>query len=106
MKKALLISLLLATSTSVLADTNSSDTKADPEDPCVMVTCLSGKLTGDSGGDDCDAAEGNFFKIVEKKHGDFLPDHTAQSRLKKLNQCASAPGDIVTKIISKFGRMM
>ena len=107
MKKLLLTALLLSASVTALADDNEDLTAvADPQDPCTIAFCMGGKVTGNSGGDDCEAAEGNFFKIVEKgKHGSFRPDATAKSRLKKLNECNKAPADMISGIISKFGRV-
>ncbi|WP_224679589.1 IncN plasmid KikA protein [Escherichia coli] len=40
------------------------------EDPCKVIMCMAGKLTGDSGGSECNSAEAAFFNIVKKnKHG-------------------------------------
>lgn len=105
MKKIVFTALLLTASATALAGDNLEEA-ADPQDPCTIAFCMGGKLTGNSGGSDCDAAEKNFFKIVEKgKHGAFRPDATAKSRLKKLNQCPSAGADMISSIISKFGRI-
>jgi hypothetical protein len=49
---------------------------------CIKVLCQSGK----------------------NKHG-FLPNHTADARKKKLNECPSADAGTVNKIISSFGRL-
>ncbi|MBD3706480.1 conjugal transfer protein [Klebsiella pneumoniae] len=40
----------------------------------------------------------------KNKHG-FLPDHTADARKKKLNECPAADAGTVSKIISSFGRL-
>ncbi|TFR61791.1 IncN plasmid KikA protein, partial [Escherichia coli] len=34
------------------------------EDPCKVIMCMAGKLTGDSGGSECNSAEAAFFNIV------------------------------------------
>ncbi|EOX8956952.1 TrbM/KikA/MpfK family conjugal transfer protein [Enterobacter hormaechei] len=81
-----------------------ADESADPNDPCAMVLCLAGKLDGSSPVE-CDPMYKNFMNIKKKnKHG-FLPDHTADARKNKLNECPSADGGIVDKIINKFGRL-
>ena len=77
---------------------------ADPNDPCAMVLCLAGKLDGSSPAE-CDPMYKKFMSIKKKKHGDFLPDHTADARKDKLNECPSADGGFVDKIINKFGRL-
>ena len=77
---------------------------ADPNDPCAMVLCLAGKLDGSSPAE-CDPMYRNFMNIKKKKHGDFLPDHTADARRKKLNGCPAAGGEVIDKIINKFGRL-
>lgn len=77
---------------------------ADPDDPCAMFLCMAGKLNGGNPAE-CDPMYKNFMSIKKKnKHG-FLPDHTADARKGKLNECPSADGGIVDKIISKFGRL-
>jgi hypothetical protein len=74
-------------------------------DACEVVLCMYGKTTGNSGGDECHAAERSFFTIVKKnKHG-FLPDHTADARESFLLECDSADPEIISQIISKFGRV-
>ncbi|VCZ87671.1 hypothetical protein BANRA_05169 [Klebsiella pneumoniae] len=37
------------------------------EDPCKVIMCMAGKLTGDSGGSECNSAEAAFFNIVKKE---------------------------------------
>ncbi|EGD4232521.1 IncN plasmid KikA protein [Salmonella enterica subsp. enterica serovar Meleagridis] len=79
-------------------------------DPCKVIMCMSGKLTGNSGGSECNSAEAAFFNIVKKnKHG-FLPNHTRDARKEFLNQCPDngAGGrntEIIDKIISKYGKV-
>lgn len=100
MKKTAIAAALLcaAITTPAFAD------DADPNDPCAMVLCLAGKLDGSSPAE-CDPMYKKFMSIKQKKHGDFLPDHTAKKRRNKLNECPSADGGIVDKIINKFGRL-
>jgi hypothetical protein len=74
-------------------------------EPCEVVLCMYGKATGNGGGKECRSAERSFFNIVKKnKHG-FLPSHTADARKAFLLECQSADTEIVSQIISKFGRM-
>jgi len=74
-------------------------------DPCEVVLCMYGKTTGNGGENECRSAERTFFNIVKKnKHG-FLPSHTADARKAFLLECQSADTEIVSQIISKFGRM-
>jgi hypothetical protein len=74
-------------------------------DACEVVLCMYGKTTGNVGGNECRSAERSFFAIVKKnKHG-FLPSHTADARKEFLLECKSADPEIISQIISKFGRM-
>lgn len=74
-------------------------------DACEVVLCMYGKVTGNSGGNECHSAERSFFNIVKKnKHG-FLPDHTADARESFLLECESVDPAIISQIISKFGRI-
>jgi hypothetical protein len=93
--------MLCALSSPVFAAENDT---ADPGDPCAMVLCLAGKLNGSSPAE-CDPMYKSFMSIKKKKHGDFLPDHTADARRDKLNNCPSADGGVVNKIIDRFGRL-
>ena len=74
-------------------------------DPCEVVLCMFGKATGNSGGSACSSAERDFFNIVKKKKGAFLPDHTADARKQLLGQCKAADPASIAQIISKFGRV-
>ena len=75
------------------------------DDACEVVLCMYGKMTGNGGGSECHPAERFFFRIVKKnKHG-FLPSHTADARKAFLLECESADPEIISQIISKFGRM-
>jgi len=91
---ALLLCIMESYSTSLMA-----------ADACEVVLCMYGKATGNGGGNECHSAERTFFNIVKKnKHG-FLPNHTADARKSFLLECNSADQAIISKIISKFGRM-
>lgn len=100
---ALLLGSLLVTST-VHAESEESK-------QCRMVACMAGKVGGKYGnvdGSDCAGPIADFFSIKDKKHGDFLPDHSAKKRLKELNKCKdelSQNTGVVNDIISKFGRL-
>lgn len=75
-------------------------------DACETALCMFGKLTGNSGGNECHSAERSFFKIVKRnKHG-FIPSKTANARKAFLLECKSADPAIVSQIISKFGRVL
>ncbi len=77
------------------------------EDPCKVIMCMAGKLTGDSGGSECNSAEAAFFNIVKKnKHG-FLPNHTKDARKAFLNECpdngeGGSNQSMISQIISKY----
>lgn len=101
MNKSVITAVLLCT---FVAGTAQAEEKADPNDPCAMVLCLAGKLDGSSPAE-CDPMYSKFMSIKKKNKNGFLPDHTADARKKKLNECPSADGGIVDKIISKFGRL-
>ncbi len=79
------------------------------EDPCKVIMCMAGKLTGDSGGSECNSAEAAFFNIVKKnKHG-FLPNHTRDARKAFLNECpdngeGGSNQSMISQIISKYGK--
>lgn len=74
-------------------------------DPCEVVICMYGKVTGNSGGGSCNSAERDFFNIIKKNKQGFLPNHTADARKALLVQCKAAEPSVINKIISKFGRM-
>ncbi|MEJ3301477.1 TrbM/KikA/MpfK family conjugal transfer protein [Escherichia coli] len=74
-------------------------------DPCEVVLCMYGKVTGNSGGSECSRPEKDFFNIIKKnKHG-FLANHTSDARKAFLNQCTTAPAEYIGKIISKYGKV-
>ncbi|RRE05385.1 IncN plasmid KikA protein [Klebsiella pneumoniae] len=80
------------------------------EDPCKVIMCMAGKLTGDSGGSECNSAEAAFFNIVKKnKHG-FLPNHTKDAVKAFLNECpdngeGGSNQSMISQIISKYGKV-
>jgi len=74
-------------------------------DPCEVVLCMYGKVTGNGGSSECSSPEKDFFNIIKKnKHG-FLANHTSDARKAFLNQCTTAPAEYVSKIISKYGKV-
>ncbi|EBI3997570.1 conjugal transfer protein [Salmonella enterica] len=75
-------------------------------DPCKVVLCMYGKVTGNSGGSECSSAEKAFFKRNSfKKHHRFNPAKTADMRKDFLLECKEADPNSIEKIISKFGRI-
>ncbi|TDN48064.1 TrbM/KikA/MpfK family conjugal transfer protein [Scandinavium goeteborgense] len=115
MKKLLIITVLMLPVMGYAADPlygefgdmadSASNQHANSDDPCTILFCMAGKAQGGSGGADCDPAVKKFMSIIKKKHGDFSPSRTANARRDKLNECPSADGGLVDKVISKFGRM-
>jgi hypothetical protein len=67
-------------------------------EPCEVVLCMYGKATGNVGGKECRSAERSFFNIVKMNKNGF-------ARKAFLLECQSADTEIVSQIISKFGRM-
>ncbi|MBW3779591.1 conjugal transfer protein [Aeromonas veronii] len=75
-------------------------------DPCEVVICMMGKVTGQSGGDACKDAIRSFFDIREfGRKGRFSPAQTANARKGMLGQCKAARPREINQIISKFGRV-
>lgn len=73
-------------------------------DPCEVVICMMGKVTGHSGGSDCNDAIKSFFDIRKfGKRGVFLPWKTADARKGMLGQCKAADPRDIAKIINGFG---
>ncbi|OVZ83559.1 conjugal transfer protein [Yersinia kristensenii] len=74
-------------------------------DPCEVVICMYGKVTGNSPSE-CNSAEGQFFSInAFKKKGRFDPTKTADMRKSLLGSCPMADPSKISEIISKFGRI-
>ena len=75
-------------------------------DPCEVVLCMFGKVTGNSGGSECSSAEKAFFNINSfKKKGRFDPSKTSNMRKALLGECKAADPAAIAKIISQFGRI-
>ncbi|BET64936.1 hypothetical protein [Yersinia pseudotuberculosis] len=75
-------------------------------DVCEVVTCMYGKMTGGDGGEDCRAAERDFFSLnAFKKKGRFDPTKTADMRRSLLTGCSGADPKDIADIISKFGQI-
>ncbi|WP_210461823.1 conjugal transfer protein [Pantoea ananatis] len=98
MKKTVTAAALLCLAASLTAPAHAAD-------PCEMVMCMWGKVTGNSGGDDCKGPEKAFFDKVKKKKGKFSPSETADARKEMLMGCKGADPLSIAEIISKFGRM-
>jgi hypothetical protein len=101
MKKTVLTAAMLCI---FAAGSVQAEETANADDPCAMFLCLAGKLDGSSP-TECDPMYNKFMSIKKKNEHGFLPDHTAEARQGKLNECPSADGGIIEKIISKFGRL-
>ncbi|MDV5663177.1 TrbM/KikA/MpfK family conjugal transfer protein [Klebsiella pneumoniae] len=101
MKKTVTTAVLLC---AFAAGTAHAEEKADPNDPCAMVLCLAGKLDGSSPAE-CDPMYKKVLCQSGKRINMVLPDHTADARKKKLNECPAADAGTVSKIISSFGRL-
>ncbi|ECC1675598.1 IncN plasmid KikA protein [Salmonella enterica] len=79
-------------------------------DPCAVIVCMGGKLTGNSGGSDCNSAEAAFFNIVKKKKHGFSPGRTKDAREQFLNECPDEGEggnnkSLIKQIISKYGKV-
>lgn len=75
-------------------------------DPCEVVLCMFGKVTGNSDGSECSSAEKAFFNINSfKKKGRFDPSKTSNMRKALLGECKAADPAAIAKIISQFGRI-
>lgn len=84
---------------------NEQEQSVDSGDPCAVVLCMYGKVTGNSGGGECSSQEKIFFKIIKKKKGLFLPNHTFNARKEFISKCDTAGKDTIAKIISRFGKV-
>lgn len=74
-------------------------------DPCEVVLCMYGKLTGANGGGSCNSPEKAFFDINVFKKGIFQPTKTSNLRKSFLGECPTADPKDIAAIISKFGRI-
>jgi hypothetical protein len=86
-------------------DTDQSTDDPDSESPCVVVTCLYGKLTGNAQSE-CSSAE-KFFKNIKatKKHGIFDPTKTLRKRTQFVNGCPSADKESKDMVLKAFGKL-
>ncbi|MGL5392789.1 MAG: TrbM/KikA/MpfK family conjugal transfer protein, partial [Shewanella sp.] len=66
-----------------------STTTAKASDPCKVVLCMFGQLTGTASGE-CSSSINEYFSVKVFKHGDFNPSKTAKKRLSLLNSCPTA----------------
>lgn len=74
-------------------------------DSCKMALCMYGRLTGNSGGSECQSAEKEYFAIlVKKKKNRINWSSTAKKRLQALNSCPGAEPSYNKQINNKFGR--
>lgn len=99
-KKALSFLLALMLSASLSAAAWAS--------PCDTLVCMTGKVTGQSGGDGCHQAIKDFFSIRREHRGHFDPDPTSNARRQFLDQCPDAQqanASNVDQIIGLFGRV-
>lgn len=83
----------------------SSNAQAEETQACTILLCMAGKLTGNSGGDGCKAAEAQFFDMKVRKKGVFKASPTLDARKKLLMQCPGAEPDLINQILGKFGKM-
>lgn len=77
------------------------------DEPCKVTLCLWGKMSGASS-NDCSQSEKNFFNIVKKKRGSFLPNKTFNARKNFLNnECPSVynVSKYIEKILQKYGKV-
>ncbi len=81
-------------------------TPAFAADPCTVVLCMYGKLTGNSGGSACSNPAKAYFDIVSKKKGAINWARTAALRGQFLNGCSGADQSVNKKINDKFGKVM
>ncbi|EQB98976.1 KikA protein [Photorhabdus temperata subsp. temperata M1021] len=51
------------------------------DEPCNVTLCLWGKMNGSSS-NECNKPEKQFFNIIKKKRGSFLPNRTFDARKK------------------------
>ncbi|MDQ1228437.1 hypothetical protein QE443_004698 [Pantoea ananatis] len=54
-------------------------------DPCEMVMCMWGKVTGNSGGDDCKGPEKAFFDKVKKEEREVFTIRNSRCQKRDVN---------------------
>lgn len=77
--------------------------EVDANDPCAVVLCMYGKVTG-SADSNCNGPIRKFFSLKVFKKGIFQPWKTLDVRRGLLGQCKAADPDVISKILGKFGR--
>lgn len=82
-----------------------ANAQAGDTDACTVTMCMYGKLTGNSGGSECNPAEKKYFSIEVKKHGKFKPGPTFDARKKFLGECSGSDPAYSDKIMDKFGKV-
>jgi hypothetical protein len=83
----------------------SASVQAGETDACSVTLCMYGKLTGNSGGSECNSAEKKYFSIEVKKHGKFKPNPTFDARKEFLGECSGSDPAYSDKIMDKFGKV-
>lgn len=102
MKKHLTVlttALILSAALSVPA----SAEEVDSSDPCAVVLCMYGKVTG-TADSNCNGPIRQFFSLKAFKKGVFQPWKTLDLRKGLLMQCKAAEPPVVGQILNKFGR--
>lgn len=78
---------------------------AQASDSCETFICMAGKVAGSGGGSSCAPSVSDFFSIVVYgSYGQMLTGQTADKRRDHLNSCQGADPEMVSSIISEFGR--
>lgn len=74
-------------------------------DPCKPTLCMWSKVTGSSGGSDCNGSIAEFFGIQIWKKGKFKASATSSAREQFLGKCSEDKAQ-QKEIIQKFGRVI
>ncbi|EOI3591745.1 TrbM/KikA/MpfK family conjugal transfer protein [Proteus mirabilis] len=82
-----------------------STATSNPNDPCVVLLCMGGKVSGQYGGEECNKANDKFFSIVKKKKGRFNGGRTYDARQAFLYQCPTPDAALINKIMNQYGRV-
>lgn len=75
----------------------------DADDAYGAILCLTGEMTGTSGGGECSRYIERYFSIIERHHGDFSPSRTARKRMGFLEQCPSGESDTRNQVNDRYG---
>lgn len=97
MKKTVIAGALLCLTAGFSAPSFASD-------PCEVVLCMFGQLTGTASGE-CSSSINQYFSVKVFKDGDFNPGKTAKKRLSLLNSCPTSDKSDTNSINNKFGRL-